>query len=112
MKTKLLLFLLFLTIQSNAQQLIYNFISSPSTFKIFNDKIIFYGNQEDTGRELWLSDGTPSNTKILKDIYLGTEPSVKSGSTILNNKFYFIARDESSEGEIWETDGTDSGTKK
>ncbi|WET03702.1 T9SS type A sorting domain-containing protein [Flavobacterium sp. YJ01] len=113
MKTKLLLiFLLFLTIQINAQQLIYDFISTPSTFKIFNDKIIFYGNQEDTGRELWLSDGTNSTTKILKDIYPGTEQSVKSGSAILNNKFYFMARDESSEGEIWETDGTDSGTKK
>lgn len=113
MKTKLLLFfLLFLTIQSSAQQLIYNFVSTPSTFKIFNDKIVFYGNQDDTGRELWLSDGTSSNTTILKDIYPGTEQSVKSGSAILNNKFYFIARDESSEGEIWETDGTDFGTKK
>ncbi|TPG41742.1 T9SS type A sorting domain-containing protein [Flavobacterium pectinovorum] len=113
MKTKLLLiFLVFVTIQMNAQQKIYDFKSTPSIFKTFNDKIIFYGNQEDTGRELWQSDGTSSNTTLLKDIYPGTEPSVKSGSAILNGKFYFMARDESSEGEIWQTDGTESGTTK
>ncbi len=113
MKTKLLLiFLAFIIINMNAQQKIYDFKSTPSVFKTFNDKIIFYGNQEDTGRELWQSDGTSINTTLLKDIYPGVEPSVKSGSAILNGKFYFMARDESSEGEIWQTDGTDAGTTK
>ncbi|MCC9019166.1 T9SS type A sorting domain-containing protein [Flavobacterium lipolyticum] len=117
MKTKLLLLFLLCTItEMNAQQKIYDFTSYPWNFKKFNDKIIFEASEENIGREIWQSDGTASNTKLLKDIYSGPESSsagsFRKGSTVLNNNFYFIARDVSSSGEIWKTDGTTAGTVK
>lgn len=117
MKTKLLLFFLLCIItETNAQQKIYDFTSYPWSFKKFNDKIIFEASEAAIGREIWQSDGTTSNTKLLKDIYPGSESSVvgflEKGAAILNNNFYFIAKDESSSGEIWKTDGTTNGTTK
>lgn len=116
MKTKLLLFfLLFIINQTNAQQKIYDFSGHQWGFTKLNGKIIFESMQDDTGRELWQSDGTTANTKLLKDINPGSESSVygnlEKGARI-NNNLYFIAKDESSSGEIWKTDGTTVGTTK
>lgn len=116
MKTKLLLFfLLFIISTTNAQQKIYDFTSYAWGFKQFNGKLIFGASEADTGAEIWLSDGTTSNTKLIKDIYPGSESSIEwtlAGSAAINNSLYFIAKDESSAGEIWKTDGTESGTVK
>ncbi|TPG41741.1 T9SS type A sorting domain-containing protein [Flavobacterium pectinovorum] len=117
MKTKLLLFLLaFVIVNVNAQQVIYNTSGNPSSFIKFNDKIFFEAYNQDSGSEIWQSDGTSSNTSILKDIYPGSESGsqnfLKTTSTILKDKLYFIAKDENSLGEIWKTDGTANGTTK
>lgn len=116
MKTKLLLFFLLCIItQNNAQQKIYDFTSYPWGFKKFNDKIIFEASEVDTGHELWQSDGTTANTKLLKDINPGPNSSAYgklTSSTTINSNLYFIAKDESSSGEIWKTDGTAAGTTK
>ncbi|MBJ2125602.1 T9SS type A sorting domain-containing protein [Flavobacterium sp. IB48] len=116
MKTKLLLFFILCILpQSNAQQKIYDFTSYPWSLRKINDKLIFEASEADTGREIWKSDGTTSGTKLIKDIYTGTESSV-SGTletgAVINDVFYFIAKDKSSLGEIWKTDGTDTGTVK
>lgn len=116
MKTKLLLFfLLCILAETNAQQKIYDFAEYPWSLEKFNDKIIFKGSEVNTGYELWQSDGTTSNTTLLKDIYPGSESSAinfRDQGAIMNNDFYFIAKDENSKGEIWKTDGTIAGTVK
>lgn len=119
MKTKLLLFLLtFVIIKIDAQQLIHEFSGVPLGFIKFKNNIFFEGYKQDSGREIWQSDGTPSNTTLLKDINSGSESgstiqsSIKYASAVLNEKLYFIANDGSSNGEIWMTDGTANGTIK
>nr|WP_198999904.1 T9SS type A sorting domain-containing protein [Flavobacterium sp. ASV13] len=120
MKIKLLLFfLIFIITKSNAQKEIYDL--SPGfivDFTKFNDKIYFQVYKKDTGKELWLSDGTSGNTSILsRDLNPGNDNSMlsnglKLGSTILNGELYFIAKDQNSKGEIWKTNGTNEGTVK
>ncbi|WP_433816202.1 T9SS type A sorting domain-containing protein [Flavobacterium johnsoniae] len=116
MKIKLLLiFFAFLVIKVEAQQKIYDFTSYAVSFEKINDKLIFEASEADTGREIWESDGTPSGTKLIKDIYQGTKSSVAgilNTGAVINNNLYFIAKDESSSGEIWKTDGTEAGTVK
>lgn len=118
MKTKLLLFLLIFTvIKMNAQQEIYSFGNYASDFIKFKDNFLFQGYKEDSGREIWQSNGTTQNTKLLKDINPSTSsnflPSLQKGSAILNNELYFIINDDAYTGvEIWKTDGTEAGTVK
>jgi ELWxxDGT repeat protein len=76
-----------------------------------NDKLIFINFSPDTGRELWISDGTSANTKLLKDINLGQA----SGLTYLpfvkyKDKLFFRAYNAAHGFELWSTDGTGIGT--
>ncbi|WP_286966415.1 T9SS type A sorting domain-containing protein [Flavobacterium sp. UBA4854] len=117
MKRKVLLFFLMLCVftQTNAQQKIYDLSSYASNFVNVNDRFMFESSTADAGREIWQSDGTTSNTKLIKDIYPGSGSSVietlRTGA-MMNNNYYFIAKDKSSTGEIWKTDGTEAGTTK
>ncbi|PNW28740.1 T9SS type A sorting domain-containing protein [Formosa algae] len=121
MKIKLLCILsIFLISKNNAQEQISNFtyedtyLSSPSSFFTFNDLMYFYASNDGYGREIWTSDGTNTNTKILKDIHTGSANSAVSflneKSALLHNELFFIAENENSEGELWKTDGTSEGT--
>lgn len=89
-------------------------VNTPSNLKndfaSCNGKLIFsfgYGEK----KELWMSDGTPSGTKMLKDIYythyLG---SIPQSLTELNDKVYFFADDGIHGRELWVTDGSSDGT--
>lgn len=118
---KTLLFLVLLTIYPNlnAQIQISNFTynnvqnSDPAKLQEFNGEILFSAGNDGSGKELWSSNGTSSNTNLVID----TNPGVSNGlntfySTILNNEFYFVTNDilNYSGGEIWKTDGTTSGS--
>lgn len=65
--------------------------------------------------EPWISNGTISGTKMLKQIrsdYEGTSwGSGAGGYTELDGKVYFGADDGVSGIELWESDGTESGTQ-
>lgn len=82
-----------------------------------NGKIVFraFGTNSE-GMELWTSDGTENNTKILGNIAPGNQSLVGNdyGFYRLNNKIYFTG-DINANGNygrhIWETDGTLEGTK-
>ena len=83
------------------------------TVAIINNNFIFsYGNTI-TGQELYISDGTPTNTPILlKDINSGTNSSNPIYFTkIDNNKIVFRADDGINGRELWVTDGTSAGTQ-
>jgi ELWxxDGT repeat protein len=80
--------------------------SSPIYFtKIADDKVVFRADDGINGRELWITDGTTSGTKLLKDINPSGNASI-IGLTSFNGKAYF-----QSGNDIWETDGTEIGTK-
>ncbi|WP_332243940.1 T9SS type A sorting domain-containing protein [Flavivirga spongiicola] len=113
---------LFISIGINAQIQISNFTynsvssGSPYGFVEYNDKIYFIGRTDGFGSEIWQSDGTNINTKILKDINPGESDAINLTllSATLNNELYFVAKSVHPYigGEIWKTDGTEQGTTK
>lgn len=67
------------------------------------------------GRELYVSDGTPGNTRMVKD--LGTRASSNPGAssnpqelTVLGSEVLFTAIVEGLGRELWKSDGTAAGT--
>ena len=90
-------------------------IKAPYVMSQLGNKVIFYGNDEAHGSELWVSDGTLAGTHLLKDIDTGRGSSMTNDSysefVILNDKAYFIATDDTGKLNIWRTDGTEAGTE-
>ena len=71
-------------------------------------RMIFSAYSPANGNELWVSDGTRANTKLLKDIIPGYESSYSTDFAQLGDRLYFVANGT----EIWKTDGTPVGTEK
>ncbi len=61
------------------------------------------------GAELYISDGTPAGTVLLKDIN-PSGPSAPNFFVAYNGQVYFIATDGSGRKRLWQSDGTASGT--
>lgn len=109
---------LFFVVNMTAQVQVSNFTlnegyqSYPDGYIKFRNKLFFIAETFESGREIWSTDGTVSNTTILKDIIPGDGNGITSTITpaILNNELYFIAKNTGISGEIWKTDGTDVGT--
>lgn len=86
---------------------------TPARFK---GSIWFYAidgeGSNDHGGELWRSDGTPSGTKLVKDIAPGPDSAfVRWLQPISKTRMVFRA-DGSGGEEPWVTDGTTKGTKR
>lgn len=62
------------------------------------------------GEELWVTDGTPEGTQIVKDINPGSTGSNVEYLTRFNNKVVFAANDGTKGTELWISDGTAGGT--
>jgi ELWxxDGT repeat protein len=86
-------------------------VARTITYPLFNG-IFFFSASGAEGNELWMSDGTPANTKIVKDINPGTADAIKNVSSYIYTKqgFYFAANDGTHGNELWKTNGTDTGT--
>ncbi|SHK44196.1 ELWxxDGT repeat protein [Epilithonimonas mollis] len=90
------------------------FGSNPSYFTVLNNKLYFNAldgfdfDNGDHGFELWVTDGTPAGTHLVKDI--NAESSNPSNLKAFGNKIYFNADDGTNGIELWATDGTSAGT--
>ena len=75
---------------------------------LLNGKFIFKGISPHCGKEIFITDGTSSGTKLIKDINPGTANSqpLATNMTVLNNYVYFAAVTTSEGCELWKTDGT------
>ncbi len=78
--------------------------STPARFIEFNGKIYFKANDEATKAELWETDGTVANTKMVADINPGTGNGNPDHFFIFNNELYFTPLDGSST-QIWALNG-------
>lgn len=65
--------------------------SDPKNFIEFNNKVYFTADNGTDGLELWETDGTEVNTKMVADLHLGNNPSfyVDPNFTIYKNELYF-----------------------
>lgn len=76
-----------------------------------NSNLFFTATNASLGSELYITDGTPGKTKLVKDIY----PIVSEGSspkflTEFNGQLLFAAQENLHGLELWISDGTDAGT--
>lgn len=83
-------------------------------FHTFNNHAYFQANDGTSSGELWSTDGTSTNTILLKDIVSGTGLSVLFTADGVNypGKFIFPVSDGSggTRSELWQSDGTPGGT--
>ncbi len=89
----------------------FMYFDNPTEFK---DKLLFSAFDSTNGTGLWISDGTPNGTQLLKTLV----PEYQSPAdefTVIGDKLFFtvtLPSPTSTFSELWETDGTTSGTKK
>jgi ELWxxDGT repeat protein len=82
-----------------------------------NDKLYFTADNGETGRELFVSDGTAEGTQLVKDIFPGESKyddnynSSPSNLTEFKDKLYFSADDGVHGRELFVSDGTAEGTQ-
>ncbi len=82
-----------------------------STSLFQGNKFFFNATTDAEGSELWISDGTLANTKIVKDINPGTADGITGPTwTFTPTIFYFSADDGVKGNELWQSDGTLAGT--
>lgn len=87
-------------------------ISGDPEYTTVGSKVFFVASEPLTGKELYVSDGTPNGT-ILIDINPGKGSSTPANLIEMNGVLYFTATDgpQSSSGtELWRSDGTPTGT--
>lgn len=85
--------------------------SNPREFIDYNNKTIFWCEDDIFGHEVWESDGTATGTKIIRDIC----PDIMSAGGnqkpfIYKNSVFFSGFVDSTGSEFWKTDGTYTGT--
>ena len=89
--------------------------SYASNFTELDGQLLFTANDDVTGRELWVSDGTRDGTQLLKDIndspYGDFFSSYASNFTELDGQLLFTANDGVTGNELWVSDGTADGTR-
>ena len=78
--------------------------------ELSDDSVLFDAKEPAHGWELWRSDGTPSGTVLVKDIWTGESSSNIAALTSHGEIAYFVANDRTHGEELWRSDGTAAGT--
>lgn len=73
-------------------------------------KAFFAATDGTHGEELWVTNGTPEGTFMVKDINPGSGSSDINYLTRFNDKVVFAANDGQNGSELWISDGTENGT--
>ena len=74
-----------------------------------NGTLFFRADDGVYGEELWVSDGTPDGTVMVKDINPGWDSSYPDELTNVNGMLFFSAQGDFGES-LWKSDGTAEGT--
>ena len=91
----------------------------PTRLTNVSGTLFFAADDGTHGAELWKSDGTPTGTLLVKDVYSGTSSGLNVVCNYgldtpcqvnVNGVFYFTADDGTHGPELWKIDGTPTGT--
>ncbi len=84
----------------------------PREITVCGDLLYFTSYAPASGWELWVSNGTPGNAQLVKDINPGAGHGTPFGNqlTPLGDQLYFVADDGTHGLELWTSDGTEAGT--
>ena len=74
-------------------------------------RLFFTADDGAHGFELWRSDGTPTGTRLVRDVNPGSASSRPRWLTSVGDKLFFTARDGAHGRELWRSDGTEAGTR-
>ncbi|MCS7166129.1 MAG: hypothetical protein RMI91_12575 [Gemmatales bacterium] len=86
------------------------FLNGERWFTEVGTRMFFVANTAAHGEELWMTDGTPGNTVLVRDINQGTGSSSPRFLTNVNGTLFFAANDGQTGFELWRSDGTANGT--
>ena len=78
---------------------------------VLNDHLYFVAHDGVHGKELWVTDGTESGTRLVKDINPGPDYSYIGNMVAYNGAIYFSAQSSTDNIELWRTRGTDVSTE-
>ena len=84
--------------------------SEPRLFTEYKGELYFAAGDQATGIELWKTDGSPTGTRLVKDINPGRADSSPTRFVEVNEFLLFRAIEPTHENELWRTDGTEEGT--
>ena len=93
------------------------FVPRPQNLVVFEDKLYFEADDDENGREVWVSDGTAEGTQLLVDLNPGADSSFyfinssRRNFEELDGKLYFAAGNNEIGEELFVTDGTAEGTQ-
>ena len=82
----------------------------PGQLTPAGSRLFFEASDLDHGRELWVTDGTPAGTHMVRDIRPGFDSSFIRMLGALEGRLFFIANDGVHGDELWRSDGTEAGT--
>jgi ELWxxDGT repeat protein len=85
--------------------------STPEHLQAFNSLLVYHIHEEAYGWVIWVSDGTPAGTHLLKDINPG--PGDDTGpvrGVVMGDFIYFNATDGVHGNDLWRSDGSAAGT--
>ena len=83
-----------------------------NTPAVVGSKMFFAADDGTSGRELWVTDGTESGTRRVRDINPGSTGSSPYGFLTFDGRVFFYATDPTGGTEIWQSDGTEDGTTR
>jgi ELWxxDGT repeat protein len=86
-------------------------LGSSLGFTISNGIVFFQARTNETGNELWKTDGTPEGTQLVRDIHPGGNWSNPRELTDASGVLYFLADNGTNGVELWKSDGTLDGTQ-
>lgn len=87
-----------------------SFAGAPGEFVAFGGLTVFVAEDKTAGRELWITDGTATGTRVLKDVNPGKASSNPAELTVIGPTLFFAADNGTDGRELWKSDGTAAGT--
>ncbi len=85
--------------------------SSPDLFTELDGQVFFFATEPATGKELYVTDGTPAGTSLVLEINTGAGSSAVTSPPIAFGDFVYFAADDGLNGvELWRSNGMAAGT--